>query len=202
VMEKSPHVMMAGEGAEAFAKEQGGIEFVDQKYFYTDRAWKALQDALAAEKKAAQADDHHGTVGAVALDQQGNLAAGTSTGGLTNKRFGRIGDSPIIGHGLYVDPDAGAATATGAGELIMGVCGSFLAVESMRRGEAPQDALRQTLQRIIDNFDVGPEHQVAMIALRPDGTFASAALRPGYRTSVRMRDRDEVIEPELTMLSD
>ena len=62
VMEKSPHVMMSGEGAEAFAKEQGGIEFVDQKYFYTDRAWKALQDALAAEKKAAQADDHHGTV--------------------------------------------------------------------------------------------------------------------------------------------
>jgi beta-aspartyl-peptidase (threonine type) len=74
VMEKSQHVMMAGEGAEAFAKEQGGIDFVDQKYFYTDRAWKALQDALAAEKKAAQEnkatqDDHHGTVGAVALDQ-------------------------------------------------------------------------------------------------------------------------------------
>jgi beta-aspartyl-peptidase (threonine type) len=96
VMEKSPHVMMAGEGAEAFAKEQGGIEFVDQKYFYTERSWKALQDALAAEKQSAKADDHHGTVGAVALDQHGNLAAGTSTGGLTNKRFGRIGDSPII----------------------------------------------------------------------------------------------------------
>jgi L-asparaginase / beta-aspartyl-peptidase len=80
VMEKSPHVMMAGEGAEAFAKEQGGIEFVDQKYFYTDRSSKALQDALAAEKKTAQADDdHHGTVGAVALDQHGNLAAGAGT---------------------------------------------------------------------------------------------------------------------------
>src|SRR5580765_2539929 len=84
VMEKSPHVMMAGEGAEAFAKEQGGIVFVDQKYFYTDRAWKALQDELAAEKKTAPAGQHHGTVGAVALDQHGNLAAGTSTGGLTN----------------------------------------------------------------------------------------------------------------------
>src|SRR5436190_12784598 len=76
VMDKSPHVMMAGEGAEAFAKEQGGVEFVDQKYFYTERAWKALQDELAAEKKkAAAGDDHHGTVGAVALDQHGNLAA-------------------------------------------------------------------------------------------------------------------------------
>ena len=118
VMEKSPHVMMAGEGAEAFAKQQGGIEFVDQKYFYTDRAWKALQDALAAEKKkAAEAEQHHGTVGAVALDQHGNLAAGTSTGGLTNKRFGRIGDSPIIGAGTYANNQSCAISSTGIGEF-------------------------------------------------------------------------------------
>ena len=116
VMEKSPHVMMAGEGAEAFAKEQGGIAFVDQKYFYTDRAWKALQDDLAAERKAAQAGQHHGTVGAVALDQHGNLAAGTSTGGLTNKRFGRIGDSPIIGAGTYANNQSCAISSTGIGE--------------------------------------------------------------------------------------
>jgi len=118
VMEKSPHVMMAGEGAEAFAKEQGGIEFVNQRYFYTERAWKALQDALAAEKKkAAQADDHHGTVGAVALDQHGNLAAATSTGGLTNKRFGRIGDSPIIGAGTYANNQSCGVSSTGIGEF-------------------------------------------------------------------------------------
>jgi len=116
VMEKSQHVMMAGEGAEAFAKEQGGIEFVDQKYFYTDRAWKALQDELAAEKRAAAAGQHHGTVGAVALDQHGNLAAGTSTGGLTNKRFGRIGDSPIIGAGTYANNQSCAISSTGIGE--------------------------------------------------------------------------------------
>jgi beta-aspartyl-peptidase (threonine type) len=116
VMEKSPHVMMAGEGAEAFAKEQGGITFVDQKYFYTDRAWKALQDELAAEKTAAAAGQHHGTVGAVALDQHGNLAAGTSTGGLTNKRFGRIGDSPIIGAGTYANNQSCAISSTGIGE--------------------------------------------------------------------------------------
>ena len=117
VMEKSPHVMMAGEGAEAFAKEQGGIEFVDQKYFYTERAWQALQDAVAAEKKAAHAADHHGTVGAVALDQHGHLAAGTSTGGLTNKRFGRIGDSPIIGAGTYANNQSCAISSTGVGEF-------------------------------------------------------------------------------------
>ena len=117
VMDKSPHVMIAGEGAEAFAREQGGIDFVDQKYFYTDRAWKALQDAVAAEKKAAQADDHHGTVGAVALDKQGNLAAATSTGGITNKRFGRIGDSPIIGAGTYANNQSCAVSSTGIGEF-------------------------------------------------------------------------------------
>jgi beta-aspartyl-peptidase (threonine type) len=118
VMDKSPHVMMAGEGAEAFAKQQGGIDFVNQKYFYTDRAWKALQDALAAEKKAAQEQEsHHGTVGAVALDQHGNLAAGTSTGGLTNKRFGRIGDSPIIGAGTYANNASCAISSTGIGEF-------------------------------------------------------------------------------------
>src|SRR5882672_10779671 len=117
VMEKSPHVMMAVEGAEAFAKREG-VAFVDQKYFYTDRAWKALQDELAAEKKkAAQAKDHHGTVGAVALDQHGNLAAGTSTGGLTNKRFGRIGDSPIIGAGTYANNQSCAISSTGIGEF-------------------------------------------------------------------------------------
>jgi L-asparaginase / beta-aspartyl-peptidase len=117
VMEKSPHVLMAGEGAEAFARQEG-VEFVDQKYFYTDRAWKALQDALAAEKKkAAQTDDHHGTVGAVALDQHGNLAAGTSTGGLTNKRFGRIGDSPIIGAGTYANNQSCGISSTGIGEF-------------------------------------------------------------------------------------
>jgi beta-aspartyl-peptidase (threonine type) len=116
VMDKSPHVMLAGEGAEAFAKEQGGIDFVNQKYFYTDRAWKALQDALAAEKKA-QTESHHGTVGAVALDQHGNLAAGTSTGGLTNKRFGRIGDSPIIGAGTYANNASCAISSTGIGEF-------------------------------------------------------------------------------------
>jgi beta-aspartyl-peptidase (threonine type) len=116
VMDKSPHVMMAGAGAEAFAKEQGGIAFVDQKYFYTDRAWKALQDELAAGRKAAAAGQHHGTVGAVALDQHGNLAAGTSTGGLTNKRFGRIGDSPIIGAGTYANNQSCAISSTGIGE--------------------------------------------------------------------------------------
>jgi len=118
VMEKSPHVMLAGDGAEAFAQSIG-IELVDPKYFYTQERWQQLQDALKAEQ--AQAVDpgkapHHGTVGAVALDQAGHLAAGTSTGGMTNKRWGRIGDSPVIGAGTYANTKC-AVSATGWGEF-------------------------------------------------------------------------------------
>ena len=128
VMEKSPHVMMVGEGAEAFAREQGGIEMVDEKYFYTERAWNLLQRALEQEKTGPQSSvtpaawqkpDYFGTVGAVALDQQGNLAAATSTGGMTNKRYGRVGDSPIIGAGTYASNASCAISATGHGEYFI-----------------------------------------------------------------------------------
>jgi hypothetical protein len=145
---------------------------------------------------------HHDTIGVLAIDARGEMAGACSTSGTPFKLPGRVGDSPIIGHGLYVDPDVGAATATGTGELIMSVCGSFLAVECMRRGASPIDALRETLQRIIDTHELKPEHQVALIALRPDGKFASAALRPGYKTSVRTQRRDDVIEPDAVMLSE
>ena len=117
VMEKSPHVMLVGDGAEQFA-ESIGVTLVDPKYFYTDMRWQQLQEALKEEKEkagdAAKAPGH-GTVGAVALDQKGNLAAGTSTGGMTNKRYGRIGDSPIIGAGTYASAKC-AVSATGWGE--------------------------------------------------------------------------------------
>jgi beta-aspartyl-peptidase (threonine type) len=111
VMEKSPHVMMVGDGAEEFAKTQG-VEFVPEKYFYTERRWKELE-------KEKSKTDHHGTVGAVALDAAGNLAAGTSTGGMSNKRFGRVGDSPIIGAGTYADNESCAVSATGWGEYFI-----------------------------------------------------------------------------------
>ena len=129
VMERSPHVMMTGEGAEAFAKEQGGIEFVPESYFRTDLRWQQLQQAQEREKArqgaalAPRSDDPHGayfgTVGAVALDQAGNLAAGTSTGGMTNKRWGRVGDSPIIGAGTYASNQSCGISATGTGEYFI-----------------------------------------------------------------------------------
>ncbi len=127
VMGKSPHVMMDCAGAEAFAK-QNGVELVDQKYFYTEERWQALQRVKEAEKKASGVggkkfiiydQDRHGTVGAVALDQAGNIAAATSTGGMTNKKAGRIGDSPIIGAGTYANNASCAISATGDGEYFI-----------------------------------------------------------------------------------
>ncbi|HLN74473.1 MAG: isoaspartyl peptidase/L-asparaginase family protein [Methylococcaceae bacterium] len=114
VMEQSEHVMLTGAGASQFAKEQG-FEPVDNSYFYTEKRYKALQELLKKEREAAQ-NDKHGTVGCVALDRYGNIAAGTSTGGMNNKKYGRIGDSPIIGAGTYANNKTGAFSCTGHGE--------------------------------------------------------------------------------------
>jgi len=130
VMEESPHVLMAREGAEHFGEEHR-VEMVDPSYFHTDHRWEALQRALQRDEislsedevelmRAEHPDDFKlGTVGAVALDAQGNLAAGTSTGGMTAKRFGRIGDSPIIGAGTYAENESCAVSATGHGEYFI-----------------------------------------------------------------------------------
>lgn len=130
VMEKSPHVMMVGDGAEKFAKEQK-IELVDEKYFWTQERWDGLQKILKEEKEKADGKpvsanpaselpyNKFGTVGAVALDKDGNLAAGTSTGGMTNKKYGRVGDAPIIGAGTYANNNTCGVSGTGWGEFFI-----------------------------------------------------------------------------------
>jgi beta-aspartyl-peptidase (threonine type) len=122
VMEKSAHVMMAGEGAETFAKSIG-IKFEDDAYFYTEQRYKQWQELKDSESfqldHTEKSSNKMGTVGAVALDQFGNLAAATSTGGMTNKKFGRIGDSPVIGAGTYANNETCAISCTGHGELFL-----------------------------------------------------------------------------------
>jgi beta-aspartyl-peptidase (threonine type) len=119
VLSDSPHVMLIGDGAEEFGR-QHGIEFVDPSYFHTDYRWQQLQKARAEHDTAeAGTERWYSTVGAVALDQDGNLAAATSTGGTTNKRWGRVGDSPIIGAGTYADNRSCAVSATGTGEYFI-----------------------------------------------------------------------------------
>lgn len=164
VMEKSPHVMMIADGAEKFAKEQG-IELVDAKYFWTQPRWDSLQKILQEEKdKAAKpkgtsqslADlppNKFGTVGAVALDKDGNLAAGTSTGGMTNKKFGRVGDVPIIGAGTYANNESCAVSATGWGEFFIriGVARDICALMEYRAmpiQPAADLVIKQKLQKL------------------------------------------------------
>lgn len=120
VMQKSEHVMLVGKGAEDFCREQG-LELVDPSYFYTEKRWKSLQQSIEEEHGAVLSETDllekkKGTVGCVALDRYGNLAAGTSTGGMTNKKYGRIGDSPIIGAGTYADNKTCGVSCTGHGE--------------------------------------------------------------------------------------
>ncbi len=154
VMEKTSHVMLDGAGAEKFAKEMG-VELVDQKYFYTDERWQALQK-VKAEKNAGGAggkkfiiseQDRHGTVGAVALDQAGNIAAATSTGGLTNKMAGRIGDSPVIGAGTYANNATCAVSATGDGEYFIR---SAVAHDISALMEYRQMSVQEAAQTVLD----------------------------------------------------
>jgi len=157
VMEKSGHVMMDSEGAEAFAQENG-IELTDQKYFFTQDRWDALQKIKAAEKRRTTGarnaflitdQDRHGTVGAVALDQSGNLAAATSTGGTTNKRPGRIGDTPVIGAGTYANNATCAVSATGDGEyFIRATVGHDVSALMEYYGMSLNDAARAALDKV------------------------------------------------------
>ena len=153
VMEKSEHVMMVGAGAEAFAREQG-VELVDPSYFRTERRWQQLQKALKEEASGQARTDletakHFGTVGAVALDRQGHLAAGTSTGGMTNKRYGRVGDAPLIGAGTYAD-DGCAVSGTGWGEFyIRAVAAHSICSRMAYLKETPQQAGQAVINHII-----------------------------------------------------
>jgi len=157
VMEKSGHVMMDSEGAEAFARENG-IDLVDQKYFFTQDRWDALQKIKAAEKSRTSGvgkaflitdQDRHGTVGAVALDQNGNLAAATSTGGTTNKRPGRVGDTPVIGAGTYANNATCAVSATGDGEyFIRATVGRDVSALMEYRGLSLNEAAEAALDKV------------------------------------------------------
>ena len=148
------------------------------------------------------AEPLHDTVTILARDQQGRLAGACTTSGMAFKVPGRVGDSPIIGQGLYVDQEAGAAGATGTGEVISGVCGSFLIVECMRRGASPIDAITETLERIRKRFDLHPEHQVAFVAMSKTGEWASGALRPGFRHTITDEAGSRVEEPNVVLIRD
>lgn len=183
VMTESVHVMLIGEGAEAFAREQG-ITFEDDAYFRTEYRWDQLQKAKARETAQAPGtpDTWLSTVGAVALDSNGDLAAATSTGGMTNKRWGRVGDVPVIGAGTYADNASCAVSATGHGEyFIRATAARDICARVQYLGVSLQEAADQVvMQKLVDMGGGG-----GIIALDPKGNISLTFNTPGmYRASV------------------
>ncbi len=193
VMEKSRHVMFAREGAESFAREQG-LEIVAPDYFYTDRRWDALQKALEEEKTgqretAIPVDRKFGTVGAVALDRNGNLASGTSTGGMTMKQWGRVGDSPIIGAGTYADNESCAVSSTGHGEFFIRLT---VARDICAQVEYGGKTVAEATQDVIHNRLTEMEATGGVIVLGKDGDYAMAFNTRGMFRGVRTASEQRV----------
>lgn len=181
VMEKTPHVMLVGAGALQFAKEQG---FQEENLLTgeSEREWKEW--LKTAKYEPVVNIENHDTIGMIALDNNGNLSGACTTSGMAFKMHGRVGDSPIIGAGLYVDNEIGAATATGHGEEVIRTVGSHLVVELMRQGYAPQKACEEAVNRIVkfthnrkkslDNIQVG------FIALNKKGEYGAYCIHGGF----------------------
>jgi N4-(beta-N-acetylglucosaminyl)-L-asparaginase len=203
VMEKTPHIMLVGDGATQFAVEQG---FKREKLLTpeSEKAWKEwLKTAKYApvlnieDKQHAPGNQYnHDTIGMLALDAKGNISGACTTSGMAFKLHGRVGDSPIIGAGLFVDNEVGGATSTGVGEEVIRNVGSFLVVELMRQGYHPEDACREAVNRIIKKKpNTAKEIQVGFLAINKKGEHGAYAIQPGFEYAVcNSQTQDQLIK--------
>ncbi|MEX0904475.1 MAG: N(4)-(beta-N-acetylglucosaminyl)-L-asparaginase [Balneolaceae bacterium] len=178
VMEKTPHVMLSGEGARLFAIAEGmplEDENLSPKAEEAYEKWKQT-----SEYQPVINIENHDTIGMIGLDENGRLAGSCTTSGLAYKMHGRVGDSPIIGAGLFVDDEVGAATATGLGESIIRICGSFLIVELMRQGRTPQEACEEAVRRLIAKHSNVDEIQAGFLAMNKEGEYGAYAVHTGF----------------------
>lgn len=182
VMEKTPHVMLVGDGALQFALANG----FKKENLLTKESEKTWKEWLKkSEYKPIANIENHDTIGILALDEQGNLSGACTTSGMAFKMRGRVGDSPIIGAGLYVDNEIGAATSTGVGEEVIRIVGCHLVVELMRQGNSPEDACRLAVERIIKkNPTRAKEVQVGFLAINKQGEYGAYCLQPGFTYAV------------------
>ncbi len=193
VMEKTPHVMIVGAGAEKFALDNG----FKKENLLTDHAEKMWKEWL---KKSEYKPDHnifklgHDTIGLLALDVNGKLSGACTTSGMAYKMHGRVGDSPIIGAGLYVDGEIGAATATGVGEEMIRIAGSHTVVELMRHGRTPQQACEEAVKRVIKKQgDKAKELNVAFLALSKDGEIGAYSTTNTFLYTLTTPDKNHVV---------
>lgn len=196
VMEKTPHVMLAGEGALQFALENG----FEKENLLTEESKEAWKKWLKKSDYDPQINwenkpnEFHDTIGLVGIDKDGDLAGACTTSGLGFKMHGRVGDSPIIGAGLFVDNEIGAATATGMGELVMKTLGSFLVVELMRNGRTPQQACKEAVIRIVKKDPDNVKRQVGFIALNKQGETGAFSLQPGFNYALCQDNENKMID--------
>ncbi|GJM31445.1 MAG: asparaginase [Saprospiraceae bacterium] len=193
VMEVTPHVMLCGEGALAFALEQGFQE-EDLLTETSRQEWEEWKKDSKYEPKANI--ERHDTIGLLAIDQQGHISGACTTSGMAYKLHGRVGDSPIIGAGLYVDDEVGGACATGVGEMVMKTLGSFLVVELMRLGKSPQEACEEAVNRIIKKYkdQMTPEFQIGYLAINKRGEHGAYAVVEGFNFILQKGDKSREFE--------
>ncbi len=201
VMEKTPHVMLVGEGATQFAVEQG---FKKEKLLTpeSEKAWKEwLKTAQYSPVMNIENQQHvpgskynHDTIGMLAIDAKGNISGACTTSGMAFKMRGRVGDSPIIGAGLYVDNEVGGATSTGVGEEVIRNVGSFLVVELMRQGLSPEDACKEAVNRIIKKKpETAKKIQVGFLAINKKGEYGAYAIQSGFSFAVCNTQQQDLI---------
>ena len=199
VMEKTPHVALVGDGALQFALEQG---FRKQNLLTkkSEEEWKAWlkthrYDPVKNIENIKPGGKHnHDTIGMLALDAHGNLGGACTTSGMAFKMHGRVGDSPIIGAGLYVDNEVGAATSSGLGEEVIRTVGSHLVVEMMRMGYSPEAACKKAVERVLRYNPGNPKDiQVGFIAMNKHGEIGAYSLQEGFSFAVRSLGREDVI---------
>jgi len=191
VMENTPHIMLVGEGALKFAREMG----FEEVNLLTEQGKKAWEKWLENQEYKPKINvENHDTIGMLAIDANGHLSGACTTSGAAYKMHGRVGDSPIIGAGLFVDQEAGAATATGLGEEVIRNAGSAIVVELMRQGAKPMEACKEVVERIIRKNPESPELQVGFIALNPNGEYGVYAIQKGFSYAVHSQAGAELLK--------
>lgn len=207
VMDKTPHVQLVGEGALQFALGNG-FKVENLLTPESENAWKtwlknSKYDPMTIPKLLEQKNikdnpgqqDNHDTIGMIAMDAAGNLSGACTTSGMAFKMRGRVGDSPVIGAGLFVDNEVGAATATGVGEEVVRTCGSHTVVELMRQGLKPEEACKKTVERIIKKRGMkAKDLQVGYIAVNAKGEFGAYALQKGFTYAVQNKSGSKVYD--------
>jgi N4-(beta-N-acetylglucosaminyl)-L-asparaginase len=181
VMEKTPHVILAGKGAEQFAYENG---FKKENLLTEKSKAEWMEWKKTSQYKPVINIENHDTIGMLAIDQNGDISGACTTSGMAYKYGGRVGDSPIIGAGLFVDNEIGGATATGVGEEVVRTVGSFLIVELMRQGKSPQKACEEGVKRIMAKNKDRKDFQIGFIAINKKGETGSYCVHPGFSYSM------------------